>query len=575
MSDLTVGDSRPLVQYTADGQQTEFTFPFPVLAAQDLIVVFDDGAAPGGFSVTGVGDSAGGTVTFDSAPPADTRVTLYRDMAVARTTDFVEAGSFRASALNDELDRLTLMVQQVESIAATALRHAPHDDAQDLTLPPRAERADTVLGFDAQGLPQTLPDPAIAAQEATEQASAAAASATQAADSESAAASSATAAADSASAAATAETNAQQWAEAPEDSEVAPGEFSAHHWANKAAQNAVDLPEERRRADLAVQRVRWSLAVPGVAVTPVWAADFLFALGLDALSVSRAGPATFYDDRSKLVTADADVPRLDHDPATGAPRGLLVEAQRTNFLHDSFNPATQTRTLAAGTYTVSVTGTGSCDLSGGATGTVTAGGPVTFTLSADADVTFTVSGSLDTFQCEDGSAATSPIETPSGGTATRAADVVTAADLAWLNPEAVSFVVSARLADAPMAEAGRLLSLDDGGDANRHNLYYNGAAGKVSLFTKSGGASQGSISALTAGWADGATHALGIAVGGGTRTLFADGSKANGDAITDPTGFTTLRLGSFHGGQQWNGHIRRVAAWNALLSDADLAALTG
>lgn len=575
MPEITVADTPPRVQYVADGQQTEFTFPFPILAAADLVVVFDDGAMPGAHGIAGVGVSAGGTVAFASAPPAGTRITIYRDQPVARTADFVEAGAFRATALNAELDRLAMMVQQVEATAADALRRAPHDGAAELTLPPLAQRADTVLGFDAQGRPQALPDPAIAAQEATARAGAAADSADEAAGSATTATDAAATASDAGTAASASAAAAQRWAEEAEDVEVAPGEFSAHHWASKAAANAVDLPRERRRGDLAAQRVRWSLAVPGVAVAPAWAVDFLFGLGLDALTVSRDGPATFHDDRGRLVTAGPDEPRLDHDPATGAPRGLLVEAARTNLLHDSFAPATQTRNLAAGTYTLSITGGGSCELSGAAAGVASAGSPLTFTLASAADVTFTVGGSPTTFQCEAGSVATSPIETPAGGSATRAADIVTAADLGWLNPDAVSFVVAARLADVPGDDAARLLTLDDGGDPNRHNLYYNGISGRMSLFTKSSGASQGSVSAITGGWTDGAVHGLGFAVGGGSRSLFADGAKANADSVADPAGFSTLRLGAYHGGQQWNGHIRRVAAWNARLSDADLVALTG
>ena len=37
-----------------------------------------------------------------------------------------------------------------------------------------------------------------------------------------------------------------------------------------------------------------------------------------------------------------------------------------------------------------------------------------------------------------------------------------------------------------------------------------------------------------------------------------------------------LRLGNYHAdGQQWRGHIRRVAVWNTKLSDSQLAAVTG
>lgn len=575
MTTLTVGDTRPFVQYAADGAQTAFTFPFPIMAAGDLKVVFDDGAAASAHTITGVGESDGGTVTFDQPPPAGTRVTLYRDMPVARSTDFVESGEFRASALNAELDRLTMMIQQVEASDANALRRAPHDADGPLEVPAREARRDTVLAFDSDGWPTVLADPVLAAAQASDSAEAAAQSADDASASATQAGNSATAAHSSATAAAASEDKARQWAEEDTDVEVETNAFSARHWARKAEDASVNMPDERWRTDLAIQRVRWTALAPSVAEPPAWSVDFVLGLGLDGLSVSRAGPATYHDAQGQLVTAASDVLRIDHDPDTWTPLGALIEDARTNVLHDSFNPASQTRALDAGIYTVSVKGTGSCDLSGAATGTVTAGAPLTFTLASTGEVTFSVSGTLQAFQCEEGASATSFIETPSGGSATRAADLVTASDLAWLRPAGLSVVAEARLADVPAQGVVRLLSLDAGGDADRHNLYWNGSGGRVELFTKSGGASQSSVNVLDGGWSDGAAHTLAMAVGGGARKLFADGTKGGADTITDPAAPTVLRIGSYHAGNQWNGHLRRVSVWNRHLDDAALAALTG
>jgi hypothetical protein len=421
MTDITVGDTRPFVQYVADGVQTAFTYPFPILAAGDLVVVFDDGAAPSAHTVNGAGQSEGGTVTFPSPPPADTRITLYRDMPVERATDFVESGEFRASALNEELDRLALMVQQVEAKDANALRRAPHDEDGPLELPPRAARENTVLAFDAQGWPTVLADPVLAAAQASDSADAAAQSATDATNAADQAqqhrdaaqtaagdaAASETNAGASADAAAASEAKAQDWAETAPDVEVESGAFSARHWASKAEDASVDMPAERLRSDLAIQRVRWTALAPTVEATPAWSVDFLLGLGLDGLNVSRAGPATYHDAQGQLVAAGSDELRIDHDPVTWEPLGALIEAARTNFLQDSLNPASQTRTLAAGTYTLSVKGSGSCTLSGAASGTANEGAPVTFTLASSGDVTFGVGGSLQAFQCEDGASATS------------------------------------------------------------------------------------------------------------------------------------------------------------------------
>ena len=596
MTQLTVGDTRPVVQYTADGTQTDFAYPFPIVSASDLVVVADDGTAPGGHSITGVGDSQGGTVVFDTAPASGTRLTLYRDMPVARTADFVEAGDFRASALNAELDRLALMLQQVEETAGRAVRRAPSDLDEDLTLPPKAQRADALLGFDAAGQPTVLSEPKTAADEAAVSASDAATSASEAATSASDAAADATTAANAASTATSAATTAsnaasdassdasaaaasastaEAWAETPEDTEVATGAYSAKHWAAKA--QAAAPTGERRRIDLATQRMRWALAHPGVAAQPAWGVDFALGLGLDELTVSRASPATYYDARGQLMTAAADELRLDHDPATGEALGALIENERTNVLHDSFNPAAQTRTLNADTYTVSMAGSGQVDLSGAASGTVTAGNPLTFSLGSSGDVTFTPSGTVSVFQCEAGATATSFIETPSGGSATRAADHVEALDLSWFAPAHATLVLEMAYPQVPTDNGSRILSLDDGGDSNRHNLYWAEWAQKLSWFTKSGGSSQGNISGLTGGWGgDGTWHRIGLRLGGGQRTLYVDGSQHANDSITDTSGLTHLRLGGYHvDQQQLRGHIRRLTVWNVHLPDADLGTVTG
>ncbi|MCE2510395.1 MAG: hypothetical protein J4G10_05395 [Alphaproteobacteria bacterium] len=163
MSELTVGDVRPRVQYTADGVQTSFTYLFPIFDAADLEVFFDDGGTPGAHTITGVGNSGGGNVVFDSPPADGTRITLRRDMPVARSTDFQEGGDFRASIINEELDKLTMFVQTVESLAQDALRQNVHDIDTDMSLPPAATRADKLLGFGQFGEPAVYDRAATAA----------------------------------------------------------------------------------------------------------------------------------------------------------------------------------------------------------------------------------------------------------------------------------------------------------------------------------------------------------------------------------------------------------------------------
>lgn len=53
------------------------------------------------------------------------------------------------------------------------------------------------------------------------------------------------------------------------------------------------------------------------------------------VSFSRSSTGTYFDAAGVMQTAASNVPRIDHDPATGAVRGLLVEEQRTNVFQRS------------------------------------------------------------------------------------------------------------------------------------------------------------------------------------------------------------------------------------------------
>jgi hypothetical protein len=119
------------------------------------------------------------------------------------------------------------------------------------------------------------------------------------------------------------------------------------------------------------------------------------------------------DSKGRLFKFPANRPRLTD-------KGLRVEAFNiTNLLANPFAPATQTVSLAAGTYTASCGIGGSVTLSGGPADIVLPGMPVVFTLAATTSVTFTVSGTPEWMQCQSGEFATMPVS------GTRAGDIVT------------------------------------------------------------------------------------------------------------------------------------------------------
>jgi hypothetical protein len=148
---IKIGNVMPRVQFIGNGITTQFVYPFAIFHEEDLEVYLNDIKQSSGFSVSGAGDSVGGVVTFSTAPGASVIVTLRRSLAIQRITDFQESGDFRAKALNDELDYQTAALQDLAVGLAASVRAAPTDQAANLVLPNKAERAGKILGFNQDG----------------------------------------------------------------------------------------------------------------------------------------------------------------------------------------------------------------------------------------------------------------------------------------------------------------------------------------------------------------------------------------------------------------------------------------
>ena len=129
---------KPRIQYTADGILTTYEFPFAVFKASDIDVYL--GAtkqATNTYTVTGVGNSNGGAVVFNTAPATQTIITIVRNLSIERTSDFQEGSTLRAKVLNDELDYQIACQQQIAENLNRSLVLPPYAVGTDvdLTLP--------------------------------------------------------------------------------------------------------------------------------------------------------------------------------------------------------------------------------------------------------------------------------------------------------------------------------------------------------------------------------------------------------------------------------------------------------
>ncbi|MFA5592580.1 MAG: glycosyl hydrolase family 28-related protein [Micavibrio sp.] len=146
----------PIVRYVANGVRTDYAYPFPIFAGEDLRVYLDGAPRYAGYDIKDAGKSEGGTVLFDVPPPHGVIVTLERKLPLERMTDFIEGGDFSARAINNELDYLTAAIQQVDRENKAMLRYSDTEAPARVTLPDRAARANKALGFDGDGNPAAV-----------------------------------------------------------------------------------------------------------------------------------------------------------------------------------------------------------------------------------------------------------------------------------------------------------------------------------------------------------------------------------------------------------------------------------
>jgi Pectate lyase superfamily protein len=151
MTHIQIPNIVPRIQYTGNGSQTQFSYPFPIFNASHLHVFFNGAEILSGFTVMNAGSSTGGTVVFDTAPASGITLTFERILPLQRISDFIEGGELSANALNNEFDYLTGSIQQLND-AQHAMLHFTKTEALPVTeLPSKAARANKTLGFDSDG----------------------------------------------------------------------------------------------------------------------------------------------------------------------------------------------------------------------------------------------------------------------------------------------------------------------------------------------------------------------------------------------------------------------------------------
>lgn len=163
MAEILINFDDALIQYTAVGGETQFTYDFPIFNKTHLVVLRQTTAASApvtmaegtGYTVGGVGAQAGGAITLvtPASATASEVYTLFRDVPEERVTDFTQTGSFNAATVNREMDLTAMQIQQLRRDLDRSARMDTFDPglAADMLLPAKATRASQFAAWDADG----------------------------------------------------------------------------------------------------------------------------------------------------------------------------------------------------------------------------------------------------------------------------------------------------------------------------------------------------------------------------------------------------------------------------------------
>ena len=153
---MAISDNGTRDQYSASASQTVFAYTFEVFVKEDLAVEQNGTLLSEGthYTVSDVGNDAGGNVTLVTGATLGDIITLYRSMAFERLSDYQQNGEFLANEVNSDLDRLWAALQQNQTNLGASIRPAIDDsilNSSNTELANVATRGGKALGFASDG----------------------------------------------------------------------------------------------------------------------------------------------------------------------------------------------------------------------------------------------------------------------------------------------------------------------------------------------------------------------------------------------------------------------------------------
>jgi microcystin-dependent protein len=144
------------VRFAAVAAQTDFDTDFEVFAVADVAVWRERGGvgaqlvADVDYTISTAGVAPFARVSLTAGATAGDFIVLLGDRTATRTTDFV-SGDLRSADLNDEFDRLTALVQELQRASDRSVALVQSEPPTPLLLPSLTQRANKIAAFDGAG----------------------------------------------------------------------------------------------------------------------------------------------------------------------------------------------------------------------------------------------------------------------------------------------------------------------------------------------------------------------------------------------------------------------------------------
>lgn len=149
MTDYNINAVTRKTSFSGSAGVGPYAFTFEILDETDIAVYRNTTLLilTSDYTVT-INANGTGSVTLTTAATSDDTIIIIGARDIERTTDFVTAGDLRASALNEQLDSLTIFDQQLSERIDRSLAAPPFDPINiNMTLPSVEDRKGKFLQF--------------------------------------------------------------------------------------------------------------------------------------------------------------------------------------------------------------------------------------------------------------------------------------------------------------------------------------------------------------------------------------------------------------------------------------------